>query len=47
MDAFNAFNHQGFNNPGSTDGTESYQPNGVSSSYNSPRQIQLTLRLSF
>jgi hypothetical protein len=47
LDAFNAFNHQGFNNPSSTDGTESYQPNGVSSSYNSPRQLQLTLRLSF
>jgi hypothetical protein len=47
VDAFNAFNHQGFNNPNGTDGTEAYQPNGVSSSYNSPRQVQFTLRLNF
>ena len=47
MDAFNAFNHQGFANPNVTDGTEAYQPNGVSSSYNTPRQVQFTLRLNF
>jgi hypothetical protein len=47
MDAFNVFNVQGYNNPNTTDGTEAVQPNGVSNSYNSPRQIQLTLRLTF
>jgi hypothetical protein len=47
MDAFNVFNVQGYNNPNATDGTEAVQPNGVATSYNNPRQIQLTLRLSF
>jgi len=47
MDAFNALNMMGFNNPNGTDGTEAYQPNGVSSSYNTPRQVQFTLRLTF
>jgi hypothetical protein len=41
-DAFNALNVQGYNNPNTTDGTES-----LLSSYNVPRQIQLTLRLQF
>lgn len=47
MDAFNVFNEQGFNNPNTTDGTEAYQPNGVASSYNTPRQVQFTLRFTF
>ena len=47
MDAFNAFNVQGYNNPGS-DGVEQVQPGvGVASSHNTPRQIQLTMRLTF
>lgn len=47
MDAFNAMNVQGYNNPNGTDGTESFQPNGASTSANSPRQMQLTMRLTF
>ncbi len=48
MDAFNVFNVQGYNNPNATDGTECVAPGGVGcSSYNQPRQIQFTLRLSF
>lgn len=47
MDTFNAFNVQGYTNPNTTDGTEGFQPNGASSSYNIPRQVQLTLRLTF
>lgn len=47
VDAFNVFNVQGYNNPNTTDGTEAVQANGVSNSYNNPRQLQLTLRLSF
>lgn len=42
MDAFNAFNIQGYNNPSGTDGTENMR-----SSHNTPRQIQLTARLTF
>lgn len=41
MDAFNAFNVQGYNNPGSG-GVQS-----LTSSHNTPRQIQLTARLTF
>lgn len=40
-DAFNALNVQGWNNPG-TNGVETNL-----SSYNTPRQIQLTMRLTF
>jgi Carboxypeptidase regulatory-like domain len=48
LDAFNAFNVQGYNNPSTTDGTEPVQPGGVgASSHNTPRQVQLTARLSF
>ena len=48
VDAFNAFNIQGYNNPNATDGTESVQPGvGQASSYNTPRQIQITARLTF
>jgi len=47
VDAFNAFNVQGYNNPNTTDGTEAVQPNGVATSYNTPRQLQFTMRLSF
>ena len=47
MDAFNAFNVQGYNNPAS-DGVEQVQPGvGVANSHNTPRQIQLTMRLTF
>ena len=48
VDAFNALNVQGFNNPNGTDGVEQVAPGGtVASSYNTPRQLQFTLRLSF
>lgn len=48
VDAFNALNVQGYNNPNTTDGTEQVQPGvGVASSYNTPRQIQFTMRLTF
>jgi hypothetical protein len=48
VDAFNAFNVQGYNNPNTTDGTEAVQPGGVgATSHNTPRQIQLTARLTF
>jgi carboxypeptidase family protein len=42
LDAFNALNMQGYLNPNTTDGTES-----LLSSYNTPRQLQFTLRLTF
>ena len=42
VDAFNAFNIQGYVNPSTTDGTESLR-----TSYWTPRQIQLTARFSF
>jgi len=41
IDAFNAFNQQGQNNPG-TNGIQLY-----TTSHNTPRQIQLTARLTF
>lgn len=48
MDAFNVFNVQGLKNPDGGTGIEQVAPGGVgASSANSPRQIQLTLRLSF
>jgi hypothetical protein len=48
LDAFNALNVQGFEPPNATDGTEPVQPGaGVADSYNTPRQIQLTARLTF
>ena len=53
LDAFNAFNVQGLNNPGNTssgntDGVEQVTPGGVgASSYNGPRELQFTLRLTF
>ena len=48
LDAFNVFNVQGYNNPSTTDGTELVQPGGVgASSHNTPRQVQLTARLTF
>lgn len=48
LDAFNAFNVQGFNNPDATSGIELVQPGGVgASSHNTPRQLQLTARLTF
>jgi len=42
MDAFNAFNIQGYNNPNGTDGTEN-----MTSSYNTPRELQFSARLTF
>ncbi len=42
MDAFNALNVQGYNNPSNYDGIEN-----MLSSHNTPRQIQLTMRLEF
>jgi hypothetical protein len=42
VDAFNAFNIQGRVNPNTTDGTEL-----LTSSYWTPRQIQISARLSF
>jgi hypothetical protein len=42
VDAFNALNVQGFNNPSSSDGIEN-----MLKSYNTPRQIQLTMRFEF
>jgi len=42
MDAFNVFNVQGENNPGTGDGVQTFL-----TSHNTPRQIQLTLRLTF
>jgi hypothetical protein len=48
MDAFNAFNIQGFTNPNTTDGIQQVEPgSGSASSYNPPRQVQFTMRLSF
>jgi hypothetical protein len=48
VDAFNAFNIMGYNNPDSTTGIEQVQPGvGVASSHNTPRQVQFTLRLNF
>jgi hypothetical protein len=43
LDAFNAFNIQGYVNPNTTDGTE----NITSAAYWTPRSVQLTARLSF
>ena len=42
VDAFNAFNIQGLTNPDITNGIQTFQ-----NSYWTPRQIQLTARLSF
>ena len=42
VDAFNVFNVQGQGNPNGTDGVQTFL-----SSANTPRQIQLTMRLSF
>ena len=42
VDAFNALNIQGLNNPDATDGIQSLQR-----SYWTPRQVQFTGRISF
>jgi hypothetical protein len=42
LDAFNAFNIQGLVNPNATDGIQSLQ-----TSYWTPRQVQLSARLTF
>lgn len=41
-DAFNAFNDQGYTNPSATSGIQTFL-----SSYNTPRQVQITARLTF
>lgn len=46
-DAFNALNIQGYQNPNGTTGEVAYAPNGQSTSYWTPRQVQFTLRLTF
>jgi Carboxypeptidase regulatory-like domain len=49
LDAFNAFNQQGLNNPSSTTSGEVYTQPGVSggaSSYWTPRQLQLSMRFT-
>lgn len=47
IDAFNVFNVQGYQNPNTTDGVEQVGGNGVSSSYNTPRQLQFSMRLTY
>jgi hypothetical protein len=48
VDAFNALNVQGYQNPNATDGIQQVEPGtGVASSFNTPRQVQFTLRLTF
>jgi hypothetical protein len=48
LDAFNALNIQGYTNPNSLTGIEEIAPGGVgASSYWTPRQLQLTMRLTF
>lgn len=48
VDAFNVFNIQGYVNPSGSDGTEVVQAGGVgATSYNPPRQVQFTARLTF
>lgn len=42
VDAFNAFNVQGYTNPNSTTGIQTFL-----SSYNTPRQVQFTARFTF
>lgn len=42
VDAFNVFNVQGYVNPSTTDGVQSLR-----TSFNTPRQLQLTARLTF
>jgi hypothetical protein len=46
FDAFNVFNVQGLNNPSGSDGTMPFTPQ-YSSSHNTPRQVQMTLRIEF
>ena len=46
VDAFNLFNVQGLNNPSSSDGTLGAAPQ-YTSSKNTPRQLQLTMRFEF
>ncbi len=50
VDAFNIFNHNNLPNPSTSDGTVCYSAGGVgcsTSTFNVPRQIQLTLRVNF
>ncbi|MGH9605891.1 MAG: carboxypeptidase regulatory-like domain-containing protein [Terracidiphilus sp.] len=47
VDAFNLFNNQGLANPSGTTGETCYQAGETCGSENSPRQIQLSLRIDF
>ena len=48
LDAFNAFNNQGLANPSATTGETCVQAGtSVCSSHNTPRQIQISARLTF
>ena len=47
VDAFNLFNNQGLNNPSSTTGETCISAGLTCTSHNTPRQIQLSLRISF
>jgi hypothetical protein len=48
VDAFNAFNIQGYNNPNTSSGEQSISPGGIDGSSRwAPRQLQLTMRLTF
>ena len=48
VDAFNALNIQGYNNPNGNNGEESISPGGIDgSSYWTPRQLQLTMRFTW
>jgi hypothetical protein len=48
VDAFNVFNNQGLPNPSGSDGTVCVTPGGQGcSSFNSPRQLQISARLTF
>jgi hypothetical protein len=49
VDAFNALNIRGYTNPNGTSGEEDVEPGGVdgTTSYWSPRQLQLSMRLTF
>jgi hypothetical protein len=49
VDAFNAFNIQGYIDPNTTSGEEDVEPGGLdgTTSFWSPRQLQLSMRFTF
>jgi hypothetical protein len=48
LDAFNTFNNQGLANPSSTTGETCVQPGtSACSSFNTPRQLQISARFTF